>query len=81
MHQCYNMPDVDMIFTGNATYPIFLFYLSRNLAYTFKKKIFFLILVQVATPDLSLIFEQKKRRFYKRTSSAQWGNAPVTHKY
>ena len=52
MHQCYNMPDVDMIFT-----------------------------VMEATPDLSQIFEQKKRRFYKRTSSAQWGNAPVTHKY
>jgi len=34
-----------------------------------------------ATPNLEEIFVQKKRRFYKRTSSAVWGHAPVTHKY
>jgi len=37
--------------------------------------------VQEACPDLADIFEQKKRRFFKRTSSAVWGNAPVTHKW
>ena len=37
--------------------------------------------VQDACPDLSEIFEQKKRRFFKRTSSAVWGKAPVTHKF
>jgi len=37
--------------------------------------------VQEACPDLSEIFEQKKRRFFKRTSSAVWGNAPVTHNW
>merc|ERR1712088_226252 len=29
--------------------------------------------VQEATPELSEIFEQKKRRYFKRTSSAVWG--------
>merc|ERR1711997_134457 len=37
--------------------------------------------VQDACPDLSEIFEQKKRRFFKRTSSAVWGKAPVTHNW
>ena len=37
--------------------------------------------VQEATPELSEIFEQKKRRYFKRTSSAVWGKAPVTHKW
>ena len=77
MHQCYNMPDVDMIFTGMT-----IFYFIYHIYIYLRKIIIFISnLVQVATPDLSVIFEQKKRRFYKRTSSAQWGNAPVTHKY
>ena len=35
--------------------------------------------VQEACPDLSEIFAQKNQRFFKRTSSAVWGNAPITH--
>ena len=40
-----------------------------------------IFIVMDATPDLAEIFDQKKRRFFKRTSSAQWGNAPSTHKF
>ena len=35
--------------------------------------------VQEACPDLSEIFTQRKQRFIKRTSSAFWGKAPMTH--
>ena len=31
-----------------------------------------IFIVMDATPDLAEIFDQKKRRFFKRTSSAQW---------
>ena len=37
--------------------------------------------VQEACPDLSEIFAQKKQRFFKRTSSAVWGKAPITHNF
>ena len=37
--------------------------------------------VQEATPELSEIFGQKKRKYFKRTSSAVWGKAPATHKW
>ena len=34
-----------------------------------------------ASPDLTEIFSEQKRRFYKRTSSAVWDRAPTTHKF
>ncbi len=37
--------------------------------------------VMEATPNLEEIFAHKKRRFFKRTSSAVWGKAPVSHKW
>ena len=30
-------------------------------------------------PKLEMIFVQQKRRFYKRTSSAQWGKMPISN--
>lgn len=30
-------------------------------------------------PQLERIFVQQKRRFYKRTSSAQWGKMPTSN--
>jgi len=40
-----------------------------------------IFIVMDATPNLEEIFRTQKRRFLKRTSSAQWGKAPVTHKW
>ena len=34
--------------------------------------------VMETTPDLTEIFSEQKRRFYKRTSSAVWEKAPIT---
>nr|XP_040566176.1 inner centromere protein A-like [Lepeophtheirus salmonis] len=32
-------------------------------------------------PDLNLMFPLKKHRFFKRTSSAVWNKAPISHSY
>ena len=40
------------------------------------------IFAVMGMPELAVIFtKEHKRRFYKRTSSAQWGKLPVTHKF
>lgn len=32
-------------------------------------------------PDLSMIFKEQRKRFFKRTSSAQWGKMPTSYKF
>eukprot|EP00094_Tigriopus_californicus_P008207 TCALIF_07903-PA protein Name:"Similar to INCENP Inner centromere protein (Gallus gallus)" AED:0.07 eAED:0.07 QI:151/0.6/0.5/0.66/1/1/6/0/880 len=32
-------------------------------------------------PDLSTIFKEQRKRFFKRTSSAQWGKMPTSYKF
>eukprot|EP00092_Neocalanus_flemingeri_P020936 GFUD01022683.1.p1 GENE.GFUD01022683.1~~GFUD01022683.1.p1 ORF type:complete len:623 (-),score=174.48 GFUD01022683.1:106-1704(-) len=40
-----------------------------------------LIFANVEMPDLGTMFEQQRKRFYKRTSSAVWGTPPESFKH
>ena len=69
-------------------YPLFLFYFIGTL---FRRLLMqqayhppdvdHIFVLMEASPDLTEIFSEPKRRFYKRTSSAVWDRAPTTHKY
>ncbi len=39
------------------------------------------IFAQIEMLPLEVIFKYQKKRFYKRTSSAQWGKMPESHKF
>jgi hypothetical protein len=39
-----------------------------------------LIFSVMEMPDLTTIFREHRKRFFKRTSSAQWGKLPTSHK-
>ena len=36
---------------------------------------------RIEDPDLSLMFNQQKKRYFKRTSSACWDSAPQSFKF
>ncbi len=39
-----------------------------------------LIFAVMDMPDLSVIFKEHRKRFFKRTSSAQWDKMPTSYK-